>query len=864
MKPDGTTFFVGAVHHTIAPSIYKNLDYDLETVVRADHHDRAGAAGHLDQPDPRAGEDLAEFLDYVKKNPGKVNYASPGAGTAHHLAGELFKLQTKTEITHVPYRGAGPAMQDLLAGNVDMMFDGMGTSAQQIRQGRLIGLATATPQRVAEFPDIPTSAEVGVPSWIVSTWYGVWAIKGTPQPMVDRMYAEIVKAMKDREAAGDLEGAVGAGRAASRRPIRQAHPQRDREVAEGRGRIRSEAGLSTLEEQSSQDHQGRGAVRRGLARPLFDRRVDLPDRAGRRRRAARRGRDRARRSTSRATPTCRVLPRGARHLAVRPDRRRGAGDRLHQAPEQGRRLRQGRARRSRCSPASCSISSTRGCKPHGLWYPGRRLDQRAGDARRHGRQQLVRLALDPLRQHGAQRARASTRCSPTARAARFGKRPGRPREPAVPRASLDKVARASPSREAGRDRAPLPEGAAPGRRLQPRHHLPAVGAALHDRRLGQHGASAGRLAKARSPYSSGSTLEALAAAEAQDAGRVPLPDVLQGDGIAAAHRQAEAGRGRAGRPHDDRPRARQSARSGRSSSSSSDGEPDAILLVEFAGDDARRAARASCKQLVELMGDLGLPGSVVEITDPRCRRDVWEVRKAGLNIMMSMKGDGKPVSFIEDCAVPLEHLAEYTDRLTAGVPQARHARHLVRARLGRHACMCGRSSTCARDGAAKMRAIAEEAAEMVQRVQGRVFGRARRRPGALGMDRAVLRAAAHARVRGDQGRCSTRRASQSRQDRAAVEAWTTATLFRFKPGYQRSPTLDCRLTCSDPALDPTQWGERLRQGRRDVQQQRPLPQVRRRHDVPVVPRHPRRAAPDARPRQHAAARALRPARRRTR
>jgi len=196
MKPDGYTFFVGAVHHTIAPSIYKNLDYDLETSfipltmialvpqVISINPTRVPVKTH------------AEFLAYVKKNPGKVNYASPGAGTAHHLAGELYKLETKTEITHVPYRGAGPAMQDLLAGNVDMMFDGMGTSAQQIRQNRLIGLATATPQRAAEFPDIPTSAEVGVPNWIVSTWYGMWAIKGTPQPIVDRMYAEIAKALK--------------------------------------------------------------------------------------------------------------------------------------------------------------------------------------------------------------------------------------------------------------------------------------------------------------------------------------------------------------------------------------------------------------------------------------------------------------------------------------------------------------------------------------------------------------------------------------------------------------------------------------------------------------------------------------------
>ena len=92
------------------------------------------------------------------------------------------------------------------------------------------------------------------------------------------------------------------------------------------------------------------------------------------------------------------------------------------------------------------------------------------------------------------------------------------------------------------------------------------------------------------------------------------------------------------------------------------GDPDAILLVEFAG-DALDEQIAKLKQLVELMGDLGLPGSVVEITDATLQREFWEVRKAGLNIMMSMKGDGKPVSFIEDCAVPLEHLADYTDRL---------------------------------------------------------------------------------------------------------------------------------------------------------------------------------------------------------
>ena len=150
------------------------------------------------------------------------------------------------------------------------------------------------------------------------------------------------------------------------------------------------------------------------------------------------------------------------------------------------------------------------------------------------------------------------------------------------------------------------------------------------------------------------------------------------------------------------------------------GDPDAILLVEFAGDDKDENLRG-LKQLVELMGELGFPGSVIEIIDPNLQRDVWEVRKAGLNIMMSMKGDGKPVSFIEDCAVPLENLAEYTERLTrvfekhgtTGTWYAHasvgtlHVRPILNMR---------------EDGATKMRAIAEEAAEMVKQYKGSYSG----------------------------------------------------------------------------------------------------------------------------------------------
>lgn len=151
------------------------------------------------------------------------------------------------------------------------------------------------------------------------------------------------------------------------------------------------------------------------------------------------------------------------------------------------------------------------------------------------------------------------------------------------------------------------------------------------------------------------------------------------------------------------------------------GDPDAILLVEFAGDD-RAAQLAKLARLGELMGDLGLPGSVVDIVEPAVQRAVWEVRKAGLNIMMSMKGDGKPVSFIEDCAVPLEHLADYTDRLTRIFEK-----HGTRGTFYAHAsvgCLHVRPvlNMKTAEGAATMRAIAEEACAMVREYKGSYSG----------------------------------------------------------------------------------------------------------------------------------------------
>jgi tripartite-type tricarboxylate transporter receptor subunit TctC len=197
--PDGYTFFMGAVHHAIAPAMYPKLDYKLD----ADFVP-VGLISSVPQvivvnPQKVPVKDLAGLLDFIRKNPGKLNYGSAGNGTSHHLAGELFKLQTGTFITHIPYRGAGPALQDLMAGQVDIMFDGLGSSAVHIKNGRIKALAVASTQRAPGFADVPSSTEGGVPSYQVATWYGLWAPKGTPQPLVDAMTAELKKALASDE-----------------------------------------------------------------------------------------------------------------------------------------------------------------------------------------------------------------------------------------------------------------------------------------------------------------------------------------------------------------------------------------------------------------------------------------------------------------------------------------------------------------------------------------------------------------------------------------------------------------------------------------------------------------------------------------
>jgi FAD/FMN-containing dehydrogenase len=300
------------------------------------------------------------------------------------------------------------------------------------------------------------------------------------------------------------------------------------------------------------------------------------------------------------------------------------------------------------------------------------------------------------------------------------------------------------------------------------------------------------------------------------------------------------------------------------------GEPEAILLVEFTHEDPAVSARG-LDDLVALIADLGLPDRVVRMPNAAAQKALWDVRKAGLNIMMSMRGDGKPVSFIEDCAVPLEHLADYVDRLTDVF-----GRHGTRGTWYAHASVgtlhVRPILDMRRDGAVKMRAIAEEASAIVREYKGAFSGEhgdglVRSEWVAWQFGPRLTRAFEEIKDAFDPAGLMNpgKIVHPTRMDEAS--------LFRFPPGYTTLPLETgaglVRLRRAerssrrhaDRTGDRRRHRARLRQGRRDVQQQRTLPQVRRRHDVPELPRYARRGTPDARTRQHAAARTIGSARR---
>lgn len=212
--PDGYTFLVGAVHHTVAPAVYKSLPYDLE-------RDLLPVTGVAYVPDVLVvnknvkAQSVKELVALARGSTGRLNYGSSGNGTTRHLAGLTFGSLTGTSLQHVPYKGSGPAMTALLGGEIEMIFEGLGSAASHIRAGTVRALAVTSPKRSPAFPDIPTMAESGVPGFESLSWYGLWAPAGTPPEVIARMQAEVAKAFSaaDLRTTWTTQGAEPGGEA---------------------------------------------------------------------------------------------------------------------------------------------------------------------------------------------------------------------------------------------------------------------------------------------------------------------------------------------------------------------------------------------------------------------------------------------------------------------------------------------------------------------------------------------------------------------------------------------------------------------------------------------------------------------------
>jgi tripartite-type tricarboxylate transporter receptor subunit TctC len=192
---DGSTFFLATIAHAIAPSLYKSLPYDFEKDL-----DPVGLVATtpnvLIVNNSVPAKTVPELIAYIKKNPGKVNFGSAGPGSTEHLAGELFRSLTGTQITHVPYKGGAPMMNDLLAGQIQMALETSPSAYPKIKGGQVRALAVTSAQRSPAYPELPTLAEAGVKGYEMITWFALMAPHGTPAPVVQRMDAELQKVLK--------------------------------------------------------------------------------------------------------------------------------------------------------------------------------------------------------------------------------------------------------------------------------------------------------------------------------------------------------------------------------------------------------------------------------------------------------------------------------------------------------------------------------------------------------------------------------------------------------------------------------------------------------------------------------------------
>jgi tripartite-type tricarboxylate transporter receptor subunit TctC len=208
-KPDGYTLLMGAGDRALDQHDARPGHGGLQRRqgLRARHDGGRGAAHDRREPGVPAAS-LQEFVALAKAKPNTVTVASAGNGTTQHLGSELFKLMTKTQMVHIPYKGSGPAISDLLGGQVDATFETGPAALAQVKAGKLRVLATATAQRI--LPETPTASEAGVAGFEVAATYGVLAPAGTPKPVVDRLNAEIGKAlaMPDVKAKFEQQGVI--------------------------------------------------------------------------------------------------------------------------------------------------------------------------------------------------------------------------------------------------------------------------------------------------------------------------------------------------------------------------------------------------------------------------------------------------------------------------------------------------------------------------------------------------------------------------------------------------------------------------------------------------------------------------------
>ena len=195
--PDGYTLIMQTNNLAANPTLYRGkLTFD--TLKDLAPVSLVAGNPHVLVVNPSVpARDLKEFIALAKAKPGTISFASAGSGTVNHLAGEQLKILAGIDIMHIPYKGSGSVMPDLLGGNVNALFAAMPTVTGFIKTGKLRAIAVTTPQRFRGLPDVPTIAESGYPGYSFSSWFGILAPAGTPKPVIDRLQAEVVKALQD-------------------------------------------------------------------------------------------------------------------------------------------------------------------------------------------------------------------------------------------------------------------------------------------------------------------------------------------------------------------------------------------------------------------------------------------------------------------------------------------------------------------------------------------------------------------------------------------------------------------------------------------------------------------------------------------